>query len=789
MVDEIGCLVFMNPEAERILGWGNAELLGKDIHDAIHYQKEDGTWMSSKDCPVLDMVQWASFYRTDNDVFTHRDGTLFPVAYVSTPFTIDENMTGSVTVFRDITERKRAEEEMQRAKEAAEMANRSKGEFLANMSHEIRTPLNGIIGMTELVLSTNLSSEQRESVEMAHLSAYSLLTLLNDILDFSKIEAGKLSLEPIPFDLQVTVEDAVELLADKARQKNLDLIIRYAPGASRYVIGDPGRLRQVLTNLLSNAIKFTHHGQIWVNVEGEGKSDRQAMFRLSVQDTGIGISESKLQSVFDKFTQADASTTRKYGGTGLGVAICKQLVVLMGGEIGVSSREGEGSVFWFSISLPLDLKICSITLPQGDLAEVRVLIVDDQEINCRLLHEQVSSWGMRAGIVQLSREVLETLQRAHAAGDSYQMVILNRREVGMDVEALARTIKAEPAFHETLLVMLTSFGRKGDAVRLKEEGFSVYLVRPVRQGQLMEALATIVGARLQGITIDLVTRHTLAESKRDKTFPAQAGMSFLRARVLLVEDNVVNQKVAMRMLEKLGCRVDVAANGREAVERVRKEVYGAVFMDCQMPEMDGFEATAAIRGHEGSARHTPIIAMTANAMQGDRQSCLDAGMDDYIAKPIKEADLSAALKQWVLQSPGLSQAVGEGVDGDGGDGPDSGSGEPVDRKVLDNLWDLMGEDFEETIRIFLSHTPTLVAALSEAVSSQDAQVLFRTAHTLKGSASNLGAGPLAALSKELEAMGRAGAIQDAEEYVEKIKAEYARVSSTLESESRRRYPR
>jgi two-component system, sensor histidine kinase and response regulator len=696
--------------------------------------------------------------------YLRKDGeTVWVNITVSPLWKPGEAPESNITIIQDITERVIAEKERSAALQAAEAANQAKSEFLANMSHEIRTPMNGIIGMTGLLLDTELTEEQRDYTEIVSGSANILLSVVNDILDFSKVAAGKLDLEIIDFDLRSTVEEVVDMLSLKAHDKGLEYVFMVEPEVPSPVRGDPGRLRQALLNLTNNAIKFTEKGEIAIFVSLAGETENHLTIRFSVEDTGPGIPADRMDRLFKSFSQVDASTTRRYGGTGLGLAISKQLVEMMGGEIGVESREGIGSKFFFTVNLekqPMARKT-DVEIPE-DIGGRHILVVDDNATNRRIMSAYLESLSCRYKIVSGGAEALLCLREALFRHDPFDVAILDMMMPEMDGEALGRIIKSDPELKETILVMLSSAGMRGDSARSKEIGFSAYLTKPVKPSQLFSCLATVIYGYKMAKTkeqVPFITRHTLRETVKRKT------------KLLVAEDNLTNQKVAQRILEKLGYQADVVANGREAVEAISRIPYDLILMDVQMPELDGFEATAMIRQKQirGGSR-VPIIAMTAHALKGDRERCLAAGMDDYLSKPIQPKELANILKRFLSDSP---------EPGNPPSAPESYEESTFDKTALLNRFDGDEAICGEIIGDFQQDIPIQMQRLVNAMENGDVALVTLLSHAIKGAAANVGAKALMNLAYKIETAGNEGKMGLAGSLIMNLKMEFGKLTEAL----------
>jgi len=680
------------------------------------------------------------------------------------------DMTGFRGIARDITEKKKMES-LRHEKKTAEIANKTKSEFLANMSHEIRTPLNGVVGMLNLLEETHLSSEQKEYVEMAFISARTLLSVINDILDFSKLEAGKLELEKKSFNLENEINRSMMIFAPRAAEKNLELIARYDPHVPRFVVGDQIRIRQILNNLINNSLKFTQKGYICVNCECSIIYGEEGQFEISVEDTGIGIPEDKLSTIFDNFTQADTSTSRKFGGTGLGLAICKQLVKLMGGEIYLDSVLGEKTIFKLNLNLSLDKRTNPEFVDSEGLLKERVIVVDDNKINRSIFSEYLNSWNIRHDVFPMAMEAYEAMKNASRNKDPYSLLVTDHLMADMDGKELGEKVKSNVHLKETTMVMISSMGTQNKIEDFEKIGFSGHLIKPIHMSDFYNLLQRVIVQRGGPIITGKNSSSPLNQCEQDIGMSKSAKSS----QVLLVEDNKINQKASTTIFKKMGFEnVSVAENGQIALELVRKNIFDLVLMDIQMPFMDGYEATKKVRELEVETgrKRVPIIAQTANAMKGDKEKCLDAGMDDYISKPIDRNRLIEILNRWLSirneEEEGKSSLFGKQ------DKKNEKGAVPVfDDKAALSRYSDDHKVLREIAHAFIEECPEDFESIQQAVSTQDAVTIAKVAHSVKGSASYVGAERLRQAAYQFELSAKAIDLKQADAMLDSLRTEFS----------------
>ena len=763
-MDREGKCTFCNPATLRLLGYEKVDaLLGKQMHEVMHHSHADGTPYPIQECNIANSLNMGEGIHSDEEVFWRSDGKNFPAEYWAYPIRKEGEVVGAVVTFLDITVRKRAQAALLEAKEAAEAGSRAKSEFLANMSHEIRTPMNGIIGMTELALDTSLTREQRDYLNLVKSSADSLLHVINDILDFSKIEAGKLELEKTEFEIRDLFRDTLKTLAQRTDNKRLEICARVSPKVPKTLIGDPTRLRQLVVNLVGNAIKFTEEGNIVLNTELDTRSGEDVRLHISVSDTGMGIPVEKQQMIFESFAQADGSTTRRFGGTGLGLTISRQLVELMGGRVWVESEVGKGSTFHFTCNFQLG------AAPESDqeriagqsLPGLNVLVVDNNDVTRNIFAEMLTNWRMNSIAAESGPSALAVLEEAQIAGHPFPIVLLDAVMPNLDGFQVLQRIQSKPGLAGAVIMLLSGNRNLADTARCRELGVERFLIKPVGQSELLDAILLALG-------LGVVEKQLIDSSVHVPEKPVGRPLN-----ILVSEDNPVNQKLAIRLLEKAGHRVTLAGTGREALaawEKAGVPGFDVVLMDIQMPEMDGMEATAAIRQREkNSGKHVPILAMTAHAMRGDKERCLASGMDGYISKPIQPVELFAEIERCVGASPGSGAMT-------------KNSQEPVEQIDRVSLLERVEGDQEllaEMIGLFREGAPHLLSAMREALQRGDMAALEMSAHSLKGAVGNLSAKATAAAAMQLEKDAKNKDAESAKESLAEVERAVSRLLPVL----------
>ena len=761
IADEHGLIDWVNEGFVRMTGRSLQDVIGSEIASAFA-----GPLTDTEVVARISEIPLSRRSVAEEMLSYRRSGEAYWISLTATPVTDEDgNVMRIVTIANDVTVRKQAQQQLERAKEAAEVASQAKSEFLANMSHEIRTPMNSIIGMTELLLDSKLTRDQRQQLQVVLGSAESLLQLLNDILDFSKIEAGKLSLEVTTFDLREMLEDVFRSLANRAQAKGLELLCHLPADVPELLVGDPTRLRQVVVNLVGNAIKFTNEGEVALTAQVESRAREHLVLHLSVRDTGIGIAPAQQQRIFDAFAQADSSTNRQFGGTGLGLAISWQLIEMMGGQLWLESQPKQGSTFHFTVGLTIPKgkrrrKRSSISKGVESLNGLRVLVVDDNQTNRLILDETLKSWRMIPSVVASAPAALQELRQADELGMPFQLILLDALMPEVDGYSLAAQIKETADLKPATVMMLSSAESRLDTRRCRRLGIGSYLQKPVCRSALLEAI--------------LLATRGIKVSTRGKSRKSTPQRESRLLEVLLVEDTPANQEVARRLLEKRRHRVTVAECGEEAIDLFDRHEYDLVLMDIQMPDMDGFETTAAIRQRERSSqRRTPIVAMTAHAIKGYRERCLDAGMDGYVSKPVRSKELFQAIESVAFAAPGGATELSDL------EAEPSGTDSCVD---LDSALRRLEGDTEllsDLVQFYLDDYPKILKQIKQAISHHDGLALEKTAHRLKGLLGNFSADRASRLAMGIEGSGHRSAFDEAATTYADLENEVKRVTVAL----------